>query len=477
MASAFITNDMITFIKTTVQFLEQVADDYKAVIPEAIGFERQCRHIEDMISPILREDPEFNDYLLKYAKNGFSDRTHHTGDKAITKDIIKSLYMAQKRLNDFISQEQQMNKSIFMKIKWFAKKTYTARDQRGYFKSENERIRSLLNDLVQTRSIAAGSGIVTIDRFEKDMPKECFRFWMRYIGKDIVTDWHKFHSAYTLLYGDIEPEESDYIQKILCKKSGTTITVYGLIGISRKHNFPFENIGKDIPPVEKVLSEEARMEIAKMVMGLVSEFAEPTMSGHLTCMYKWYEGVGRDKAAIQERANEWAVLNKQFRKAKEPTEKQKEAKRLDEARRAISFFYQRYMVMWRIGHLSREAFVGVDFPGKGRMRDFIRYVQPLDHANYHIVMGKDTSTWDQKKPLVYQFLEQFLVDNSDKPAKAQIASPPKAQLKQEVPEQKQEEKKLGKKELPQLVQAPAKVHVPEKIEVPETVPVQAVAAH
>ena len=373
MASAFITNDTITFIKTVAQFLEETADDYKNVIPEALAFEQEVKHVYEILHPVLTEDPDFNAYLHKYVRNGLSDRKNHKGQQAIVKDIVRTMYMAEKKITQYLTEYSKQNKTIFQSIRWFAKRTWTAQEYRGYFKGENEHIRHLMNDLVTTRSLEAGSGTVTVRRFEHDMTQESYQFWMKYIGKDIVAPWNTFSGAYTLLYGDMEPTDFQYIRKILCSSGASSITVFGFISLVRKHSFPFENVGTDIPPVEKTLSEESRMEIAKMVMKLVSEFASEEMKQHLTAMYSWYDGVDRkNPKAFQERANEWALLKKEMWHVDELTAEHETAEKLDSARRAISFFYQRYMVMWRIGKLSRQAFSGVDFPGKGRIRDFIR---------------------------------------------------------------------------------------------------------
>ncbi|KAI9489147.1 hypothetical protein BDB00DRAFT_932164 [Zychaea mexicana] len=455
MASKWVTNDTITFIKTVVDFLEKTADDYKQVIPEAVGFERECRHVYDILNPILTEDPDFNSYLHKYITGGMSDRTRHQGQQAILKEIVRTLYLAEKKINQYLTQNAQQNKTILQKIQWFVKRTYTAQEYRAYFKGENEGIRKLMNDLITTRNLAAGAGIVTVNRFEQDMPKEGFNFWIKYIGKDIVTPWERFSEAYTLLYGDMEPNELQYVRKLLCSSGGSSITVFGYIGLIRKHSFPFENVGTDLPPVEKTLSEESRMEIAKMVMQLVSEFASEEMKGYLTAMYTWYDGIPRnDEKALQERANEWARLKNELRRVEVPTAEHEKADKLDGARRAISFFYQRYMVMWRIGKLSREAFSGVDFPGKARIRDFIRYVQPLDKANYLISMKKDESTWKQKKPQVYQFLEQLLVDESKKDVVPKPLLPKKEKQQVSNTVIYEETKTLDEKKLPEIIQLP-----------------------
>ncbi|KAI7847309.1 hypothetical protein BDC45DRAFT_356883 [Circinella umbellata] len=452
MASAFITNDTITFIKTLAQFLEKTADDYKNVIPEAMAFEQEVKHVYEILHPVLTEDPDFNTYLHQYLRNGLSDRKNHKGQQAIVKDIVRTMYMAEKKINQYLTEYSRQNKTIMQAVRWFAKRTWTAQEYRGYFKGQNEHIRRLMNDLVTTRSLEAGSGTVTVRRFEHDMTQESYQFWMKYIGKDIVAPWGSFSEAYILLYGDMEPNDLQYVRKILCSSGGSSITVFGFISLVRKHSFPFENVGTDIPPVEKILSEESRMEIAKMVMTLVSEFASEEMKQHLTAMYSWYEGVDRkNPKAFQERANKWAVLKNEMRHVDVLTPEHEKAEKLDSARRAISFFYQRYMVMWRIGKLSRQAFSGVDFPGKGRIRDFIRHVQPLDKANYLISMGKSEETWDQKKPQVYQFLEK-VVGDSKKSSNPKTSVPTKQEQRVVTEQQLREIKSVEQKELPEIVQ-------------------------
>ncbi|KAG2220677.1 hypothetical protein INT45_008220 [Circinella minor] len=122
------------------------------------------------------------------------------------------------------------------------------------------------------------------------------------------------------------------------------------------------------------MGEDKRMEIAKMVMDLVQEFASLEMQKHLIAVYTWYAHTNKeDINAMQERANEWARLVTEARDVSfVKTNAHIRANEVDSARRAVSLFYQEYMVMWRIGQVSREMFMDVDFPDKGRIKDFIK---------------------------------------------------------------------------------------------------------
>ncbi|KAI9251804.1 hypothetical protein BDA99DRAFT_521219 [Phascolomyces articulosus] len=203
----------------------------------------------------------------------------------------------------------------------------------------------------------------------------------------------------------------DYTQKLLCANDESKkITIYGFLQVVRKHGFPFESMmSANAESAIKPTSEEARAEIAKMVIPLVTEFSDAEVQGHLVTIYGWYKGIKRDDdQGHQARGEEWARLIKEARQVSTKTEAHLQAEKVDAARRAISFFYQRFMMVWRIGPISRDMFATASFPGKPRIKDFLRYVQPLDRANLTVVIGKQDIDWSVKKPEIYHFLEKLI---------------------------------------------------------------------
>ncbi|CAO3645946.1 unnamed protein product [Cunninghamella echinulata] len=188
------------------------------------------------------------------------------------------------------------------------------------------------------------------------------------------------------------------------------VTVFDFIAVVNDYGFPFNleqlPIMAGPPP-----SELARIETAKLLTDLMVYFSSLEMREHLIILYTYFKDVNRkDKDAMIEKANVWAkvVLSSRGKDKSEFTEEQKEADQVDLARRTISLFYQRYMVLWRTGQYARDLFNDVDFPGKARVYEVRDYVLPLDHANYHIVIKGDSTKWESKRPKVYKFLDQLV---------------------------------------------------------------------
>ncbi|KAI8137198.1 hypothetical protein BJV82DRAFT_583927 [Fennellomyces sp. T-0311] len=462
-----IADNGIEIAKVALAFLEEKADDWKQVIPEAHDFKRECEHFLYIIDALHREEKKkapppkktskaaaffrmaivaraFSQNLTK--KEGDDDARPIGGDieervlldsesgvvirqenrelvkkkkeeeeeqvrgvHGIVKEIVGHIRDALKHLEKFL-KENERKKSWQNSVRWFFKRALVARDYRDFMKGESNAIRGLLNDLVLCQKIADKAISPKVDSFEKDMTEDTYLFWKKHIGQTVVARWDQFIDAYRLLYGMVDACDLEYMERMLMSKKGD-VTVYGFISFTRKHGFPFKkNIATASPQTEPVISEEGRMEITKMVITMVTDFSSPEMRDHLVNIYKWFKGIKRDNAeGLQQRANEWAHLVLAARAVDgEVTDKeQKKAQNVDAARRAINFFYQRYMVMWRIGQVSREALKDVDFPGKNRIKDFICFVGPLDYANYHIVIGK-SKNWESNRPKVYLFLEKHL---------------------------------------------------------------------
>ncbi|KAI9251806.1 hypothetical protein BDA99DRAFT_607953 [Phascolomyces articulosus] len=336
--------------------------------------------------------------------------------RLIITEILQSVQQAKIYVEEFLYENSRKRGSWMQAIQWYVTRAFVSGDYREFFRQEAERIRTLLNDLMLNEEIISKSKETKVEDFRDDMSNDSYMFWTKHLGNDMIVDWIQFKDAYTLLYGTLEPMDEHYIKSVLTSnaKENLRITIYGFISFMQKHGFPFEkNVALrkafDMP----VMGEDKRMEIAKMVMDLVQEFASSEMKKNLVDVYTWYAGVDKkDKKAMQERANKWARLVKESRDVKydktKETDEHKRANDVDSARRAVSLFYQEYMVMWRIGQVSREMFNDVDFPGKARIKDFINFYSPLDKANFLIVMGRQEKDWENKKPKVYNFLKKMV---------------------------------------------------------------------
>ncbi|KAI9244572.1 hypothetical protein BDA99DRAFT_528979 [Phascolomyces articulosus] len=259
------------------------------------------------------------------------------------------------------------------------------------------------------------------------MSEECYWFWVANFGyATMESSWDQFINGYELLYGTLDPHVMKSMEQLLCQDN--KVSVARLIIATRKHSnqFPFtKNIGSSslsttsvAPETKDQMSEEKRMQLTEMAMELVEKFSDVKMGNHLVSIYSWYRGYDKkDKKAMRERANEWAELIKERRKILGENKKEllqvkhEEAERIDQARRAVYFFYEQFVTIWRVGEVTREILKSVDFPGKGRMRDFLNYVAPLDQANFYVIIGGSKGKDDEKKdyrPKLYDFMEMYL---------------------------------------------------------------------
>lgn len=230
--------------------------------------------------------------------------------------------------------------------------------------------------------------------------------------------WTTFMERYTAQFGPWDDTTRDCLVYLMCTDNhGREMSVYSYIVITREYGFPLdmEKLPLTMLSPPPAPSEQARVETAKMIMDLITEFSTKEMRDHLLALYTWFNRSNvkdkKDKQQMQDRANQWAQVMLAARaklNTNEWTEDEKQAERVDLARRAISLFYQRYMVMWRMGQFARDLFADVDFPGKGRIYEMKEHVLPLDHANYHLVIRGDPAKWASKRPKVYKFLDQVI---------------------------------------------------------------------
>ncbi|SAL96460.1 hypothetical protein [Absidia glauca] len=240
-----------------------------------------------------------------------------------------------------------------------------------------------------------------------------YRYYMSLFDQAKLPNmWSTFMKKYQEQFGKWDAITQECLMYLLCT-DGQDMNIYSYIAVTREYGFPLDMEKLPLmmlspPPVP---SEQARVETAKMIMDLVTYFSSKEMRDHLLALYTWFKGFNkRDSAAMQDRANEWAnaILDSRTKNAAEWTDQDELADRVDLARRTISLFYQRYMVMWRMGQFARDLFTDVDFPGKARILEMKEHVLPLDIANYHVVIRGDPAKWEAKRPKVYNFMDQVV---------------------------------------------------------------------
>ncbi|KAI8138749.1 hypothetical protein BJV82DRAFT_582584 [Fennellomyces sp. T-0311] len=401
---AFVHNtEVILFLQDGCNYVSTTVNDWSDPLPSVIYFQRAGTHVLHVTQAATAKDDALKRFLQLYIKGECSDKSSGANEKQkILKDIIRPVYNSCRRLERFIS-EQKTSPSKLQKL---IKRQMTIEEYQKEFDIDTNLIYSGLNQLFQLTPIAEMSQRPSLKSFEPDFSKEASGFWQRTIGSDIIGTWDKFSQSYTQLYNSVEPIVLEFLRMRLCAPDGRSINIYGFLEVTRKYGFPVEHLPTHLSTTGQSSTEEARAEITKMVIPLVTEFSSQEIQQHLLVLYGWYKGIDRkNEDAYQQRANEWATLVKESRTVTTKSEEHIQAEKVDNARRALSFFYQRFMVIWRIGSVARETFAGVSFPGKPRIRDFIRLVRPLDFANYSIVIGADRQ-WNP--PEVYHFLSELV---------------------------------------------------------------------
>ncbi|KAI9251807.1 hypothetical protein BDA99DRAFT_521223 [Phascolomyces articulosus] len=424
----FVCNNITTLVEEVVQYLERTTKLWREDVFETYGFERDTREALAIIGPILQQDKDFHNYLIKYARSNFKDssnanKKYTTGYLGRIKNIVQHILQGQMYLEEYI-EEAKEEKPIRKNIIWFLIRTPAPKkNYRQLHVTEAEQLRSELDELSKDNGFLASPGaLVTANQFKDDLSTEAYEFWTKSLGLKTTANWNDFSENYTVLYGKRANSDLKYIREVVFKENSngggtksTTITIYGVITLAREYGFPFEHEPSSSQDNIRRSSttEEIRTEIAKMIMDMMVEFSSAALQEHFLAVIQWYGKVDRkSETSIQARADEWAQLLKESRRLKdeEKAELHRQVDRVDLARRSISFLYQRYMVIWRIGQISRETLKDVDFPGRARIRDFLRYYLPLDFANYHVIIGAEPEEWYHRKPNVYKFLALLITD-------------------------------------------------------------------
>ncbi|KAF7724292.1 hypothetical protein EC973_001193 [Apophysomyces ossiformis] len=384
--------ELNSLIGDVYKIIKESVDDWVKVLPEALELKGQCTMI---------------DRILPYIDKGLCEDSYQYQFVVDMKHILDS---AQTEINKFLARETK-ERNLFGKFVWNSKRVYLAMSYRESFKKKAEEMARKIEKIMQLMQLADILNEPMVDLVKNHLSKESYEFWTTYVGRKISPDkaWAIFIQQYQFIYGRLDEETVESIRRVACI-NGTDLTIYGFVQITKDYGFPIEV--DSLPPLHLsnvVMSEEGRMEITKMVMNLMSDHSSKKMHQSVKRVDLWYKDINRDdKQALRRRADEWGHYIVESRKKGMKSPIHKEAEELDFARRTISMFYQRYMAIWRIGRVSRGMLSDVDFPGKSRIRCFIRDIEPLDNANYRIVFGNDIREWDHRRPKVYNFLRELV---------------------------------------------------------------------
>ncbi|KAI9300966.1 hypothetical protein BJ944DRAFT_272179 [Cunninghamella echinulata] len=394
--AAGLPGNAIEVINMSIKFTLNRVDDWQSVVPEGKALKAQCQLFQQLIKDLL----QYQDLPIS----------------SILNDLNKKITSTNETIDNFL-KEENAPRSFFGKVGYNIKRVKLANDLRGTFKGTTASLETSNTKITDILNLSKTLNKPTIHWYKKDMVnEESFLFWKEICGENLHESgetWGLFLQRYQAKYGEHwDSETIERINRVACTNNNN-FNLSGFIILTKLTGFPI-NVEK-LPSLMDARGNESpqtRMEVAKMVNELITYYSSKEMRDWIVAVFHWYQDVNkRDKEAWQERANEWGtcIISMRTKKPEEYNERELLAEQVDLARRGYSFFFQRYTVVWKIGKVSREAFSDVDFPGKARMYEFINHIEPLDHANYHVVMKQDPEKWERKKPNVYKFLrDNFL---------------------------------------------------------------------
>ncbi|CAO3628058.1 unnamed protein product [Cunninghamella blakesleeana] len=351
-------------------------------------------------------------YTLNFIYHHLSNNIKQLKD---TDHLKQQLNQLNTSLKEYISKEQA-GRDLWGDVQWRTKRIRIL----SHYRYQWEKSFQIIKELSQQSSYdtwnitTARDQFTTIQKQESDL---AFHFWDSFTSSpSLVVSWDDFQNKYQRRFGSWDEDTKETLYHLITNNAAfknspsEQVTVFDFMAIINDYGFPL-NI-EQLPTLSLPrLSESTKIETAKLLTDLMVDFSSQETREHLIALYTYFKDVNRkDKQAMQEKANQWAsvIISSRGIDKQKFTPQQLEADAVDMARRSISFFYQRYMVLWRTGQYARDLFSEVDFPGKARIFEVGEYVLPLDHANYHVVIKGDATKWETKRPKVYKFLDQLV---------------------------------------------------------------------
>lgn len=400
-------NNAIQAIQFTLEFTIARIDDWKNVVPEGKGLQRECEVFQNLIKDLL----QYRDLPIS----------------KILKDVNNTMISTNILISKFLKEEDE-KRSVFNEINYNIKRVYYSYTYRQTFNEATKNLQSSKTKIKEIIELSKLFNKPTIFMYSNHIDHKSLVFWKEMFGEDINSpgDFDFFISKHNSEYGyDWNYDDRERIRRIACTNE-RDFNISGYIHLIKTCGFPIKV--EKLPSLidsKSIESVQIRMEVAKMVNELISYFSTKEMRDSIVSVFKWYKDVNKkNKKEWQEKANLWARTISEMHK-KDPknyTNDEHLADSVDIARRTYSFFFQRYMVIYKIGKVSKETFGNVDFPGKARIFEFIEYFEPLDKANFLVVMNKPPEKWIDKKPKVYTFLRSEILKIED----------PDLQLKKEI---------------------------------------------
>ncbi|CAO3601429.1 unnamed protein product [Absidia cylindrospora] len=383
-------------VQDILKFTVQLCSDCESSVPECHALIKACHAYTAAMDEILQQP--------------------HLPISNELQKIHTTLESTNTLIDEFLKQDneqrQQKGQSLWSDAGWKVQRRHLIHHLRAVIQSTTEQFNVSQKELHNTLRFSAHC-------FKEVMVNDaCFKFWRRMCGNKIqLSDWSIFAEAYQRQFNEswTTDELEERIRQVACGSSSnssnnsininedTPLSISGYIHLTNQCGFP---IKYDKVPIifDPRKTEEAQtlMSVARMINNMIKE-----------AIFAWYEGCdNRDKEAWQERANLWAetIKNSRDMPSDEWDERVKLAEQVDMARRTLSFFYQRFMLVFKIEQTSREMFAQVGFPGRARMHEFIAHVKPLDKANFLVVIKAAPDSWEAKQPKIYAFLMKEFID-------------------------------------------------------------------
>ncbi|KAI7859138.1 hypothetical protein BDC45DRAFT_496970 [Circinella umbellata] len=392
------------------KFLQTRVADSVLISDEIDQFLNDCDQILAVLSKIQFSCDQQETFLSKKCNT-------------LTKCIINRVQITKSLASKILNQDQKQEKSSENYIKWVTiDRPLLSKQLYEYVQTDADAILQRINDLHFQYQFDEASKQQDITSLREFMTSASYLFWTTTFDRDSTEgSWEQFIYSYQTLYGVLDISMLQFMENLLCNNEHKVTIDRFILALCKYNNqFPFPKdtvqlLNQDVSKT-KSISEEGRIQLTKIALELVEKFSEAKMRDHFVTIYTWYRGCDKkNKKQMRDRADQWGLLVKERRsfisenKRELLQEKHEDAERIDQARRAVFFFYEQFMIMWRAGDATREILEEINFPGKGRIRDFLNFVAPLDQANYYVVMriDKDVPTKDYR-PKLYDFMDTYL---------------------------------------------------------------------
>lgn len=349
------------------------------------------KSIHDLIDNYVNSIPEAKEFLDKCDQSLETAKIH--GQRKLEKNrmnsIIKHISEA-KNKSDKIVKDNMEHKNLWGKSKYNIILLIKAGEYRKYFKDKSEQ---LSKELIEIRNELDSISPQPPTR----LPLSAMLFWNNHFQDKKSVTWNEFITQYTSENNITEDEIERKFKKYLCNIDNNAISIYTFYSTCTQFSYPI------MLPVENHVDT---MKLAELIMNLTKELYSPEFGRHWGKLLEL-----KSKAKINNKFERKLLYENLAKLGK--SDDQEWFLILHQYRSTASSFFQRYMMLWRIGNASQEMLDNVDIPGKSRIYTFIQVCETIDEVNYKEILKLDTEkSWEKGRPQVYDFLRAVLNKNA-----------------------------------------------------------------